>query len=181
MSKIRIKRGRASSIAGYPSLPGEIIFADDIGALIGADKDNSKVLLSPIITLPTLAERDDLPLIARRWHMIVGVYADPFPLKNGHYVLDYNLSDTDLANNANWRNLNKYVVAYENATSGQVLASAHRLQSGVVPVMYAAEEPKGDEQMIFQKVVINFKLDPATGDLLWSSKTNIYRGYLILV
>ncbi len=54
------------------------------------------------ITVPTLDERDGIKVWQRRWKMIVGVYNDPTPSKNGHYSLEYDKASVNLGDNDNW-------------------------------------------------------------------------------
>ena len=54
------------------------------------------------ITVPTITDLYALKVWQRRWKMIVGVYNDPIPAKNGHYSLEYNKVSVNLGDNDNW-------------------------------------------------------------------------------
>lgn len=178
MGRIQVKRGNLSNVPNYPGLNGELIWAQDAGKLFITDSAGNKRLIGDAgVIVQTIQERNDIPAFMRQWRMIVGVYNDPNPFKNGQYELIYNLSDTDLSNNDNWRSLNKHIVLVSEQSSGIIQGGAHQLTTGVIPVMYARE----NDQDSFRKIVVAYELDPTNGDLSWSTTQQVFEGYLVLI
>ena len=178
MGRIRVKHGPLSHIEAYPGLNGELIWAEDAGKLFITDIYGNKRLIGGDgnIIVQTIEQRNSIPQVMRQWRMIVGVYNDSNPFLNGQYELVYNLSDTNLSNNDNFRSLNKHVVHIENASGGMVPGGVHQLSTGVDPTIYV--KMTGDR---FEKVLANFQMDMVTGDVYWSTTNEIQDGYLVLI
>lgn len=178
MSKIQVKRGNLQNLGNYTGLNGELLWAQDAGKLFITDASGNKRLIGGEgLIVQTIEQRNSINPYLRQWRMIVGVYDDPNPFKNGQYELVYNLSDTDIANNDNWRSLNKHVVAIFNQSAGLVTGGTHQLSAGVSPVIYA----KKDAADAFHKIIASFELDFENGNLSWSTSQEIFEGYLILI
>ncbi|MDX9906861.1 MAG: hypothetical protein RBS55_09770 [Bacteroidales bacterium] len=178
MGRVQVKRGNLDAVPNYTGLNGELIWAQDAGKLFITDSQGNKRLIGGEgFIVETIEQRDDINPVLRQWRMIVGVYNDPNPFKNGQYELVYNLSDTNPANNENWRSLNKHVVFISQQSAGVVTGGAHQLSNGVVPVMYARD----NDQDSFRKIVAAFELDPENGDLSWSTSQQVFEAYLVLI
>ena len=179
MGKIQVKHGPLNHVEDYVGLNGELIWAEDSGQLFITDVNGNKHLIGGQggVIVQTIQERNAIPQHMRQWRMIVGVYNDPNPFRNGQYELVYNLSDTNLLNNDNFRSLNKHIVHIVEQTSGVVEGGAHQLSTGVVPAMYARKD--GEEK--YRKIIVDYELNPQNGDLSWSTSQQVYEAYLVLI
>lgn len=178
MARIQVKKGNLQNLESYQGLNGELLWTQDAGKLFITDSAGNKRLIGEAgFIVQTVEQRNSINIFMRQWRMIVGVYNDPNPFKNGQYELVYNLSDTDLANNENWRSLNKHIVFVSQQSSGVIPGGAHQLSNGVVPVMYARENSEDS----FRKIVVAYELNPSNGDLSWSTSQQIFEAYLVLI
>lgn len=124
------------------------------------------------IAVETVADRD--AILNREWRMIVGVYNDPLPFLNGQYELVYNLVNTDINNNENWRNLNKDFFLFQNVSEGIITGEQHQIGKYIIPMVY--EEIDG----IFTKSAVKITLDTTNGTLRWYSNRTITKLIIIL-
>ena len=65
---------------------------------------------------PTVTARNNYPVGLRKWGMIVTVYDDATASNNKAWMLKYNQSSTDKANNANWVDANVGTVSIASKT-----------------------------------------------------------------
>lgn len=179
MARIKVKHGPLVNVENYPGLNGELIWAEDAGKLFITDISGNKRLIGGGggIIVQTVEERDSIPVFMRQWRMIVGVFNDANPFRNGQYEMVYNLEDTDISNNANFRSLNKHIIHLVDCNEGVVSGGAHQLSNGVVPVMYALDNASGR----FLKVTVEYEINPGNGDLHWKTINQVGEGYLVLI
>jgi len=120
----------------------------------------------------TLEERNAIN--DRYWRMIVGVYDNNPSYFNGQYELIYNLENTDIHDNRNWRSLNKGFYIFQNKSEGVIPGSLHQMGQKVIPVAF--EEING----LYVKCNVKITLDPIEGTVSWYSNIPIQKLILIL-
>ncbi len=125
----------------------------------------------------SILERDNIPPGLRMWGMHVSVWNDPVNgFDNGNYELIYNLFNTTITDNRNWRRLDKNIIRVDTLSSGIVQADVHKL--GIPnPCFYAGDLTAPENGFFLTQ--LSYQIDEE-GTITWNASKPI-SGYLILI